>query len=690
MISMLNKTKMKILKKELISFIKNNPACYNRLFLKEEKVNKNKILKNLLTLLVDSSLVRVSENKIIPKVRINFIKDKILICTDLCSYNKENQVFPVHAEQLFLIDNLNISKNDTVLELGAGSGAISIFAALKGKKIIAAEISPRAINFAKFNCTLNNLENKIQVVKSNWFSKLRGMKFDVIFSNPPFEPTPKGIKHFYHSGAGEDGLDVIRSFLPMLKTYLKPGGKLQLVTYSIFDRTFALVELMKDIDCKKELIVLPQSIPLLEFMKKYPLTKKLKESYKQKKIYLVVMNLLVGEKKDQKIIKISKKDSKKYGDILFVSGMGGRGVTIPELDLLKKVQKKQEVIKSKSPKNTPLKKIPWSDTSPTLINGKPSKRVMVIIAAKGCAWAKRGSGPCTMCNFWFVCSKKASNSQIVELFKKEVNKYDFQKEGIEEIDIFNAGSFLNNAEISREAAKKIMKIISGIKPIKKVMIESRPEYINEKKIKELKKILGGKELEVGIGLESSDDFVREVLINKGFNLNSFKNAVKIIKESGATLFAYALVKPIFLTEKEAIEDAVNTIKYIFLVGRKFKVKTRVALEPVFIKPHTLVYELYNKKVYSHVWLWSIIEILKQTSKLGNIQVGLSLENMAWHEMPRNCRECSGNVTGAIKEFNKSQKVKVFNMLSCKCQKDWHKEIAKKSISLRERVEKDIK
>ena len=360
------------------------------------------------------------------------------------------------------------------------------------------------------------------------------------------------------------------------------------------------------------------------------------------------------------------------------------------MKLLEKIRKIQSGIKSKSPKNTPLKKIPWSDTAPVLINGKPSKRLMVVVVSKGCVWAKKACGPCTMCNFWFVCSEKASNKQIVELFKKEIEKYNFEKEEIEEIDVFNSGSFLNDAEIPEEVRREIIKIVSNIKSIKKVMVESRPEYVNERKLKELRKILGKKELEVAIGLESSDDFVRGVLINKGFDLESFEKAVKIIKKSGATLFAYALVKPPFLTEKESIKDTINTIKYVFSVGKKLNLKTKVALEPVFIKPHTLVHELYKKKMYSHVWLWSVIEILKQTSKLGNIQVGLSSECMEWNEMPKNCEKCTKKTINLLLEYNKNPDLSLFRNLNCECKKDWEKILNKKSIPLKKRVENYLK
>ncbi len=691
MISLINKDKIKKLKNKLINFIKDKPQTYKRLFLREEKVENKKIKKDFLAVLKDLNLIRIEKGFIIPNVRINLIKDKVLVCTDLCSYKKEDQVFPIHTEQVFLIDNLKIKKEDIVLDLGTGSGIIAIFIAMTAKRVYASEINLRAIEFSKFNAILNNVEEKIKFVKSDWFNEFKDMKFDLIVSNPPFEPVPKGLKHFYHSAAGEDGLDIIRKLLPQFKKYLNPEGRFQAVSYSISDKNLLLEKLIKKIKGEKEIIILPQFVPLQDFMEKYPLTKKQESFYENKKLYLVVMNIFPSNLSKLAIIKVSDKDAKKYGDIVFPLGLNERGPTIiSDLELLKKIQKIQADIKSKSPQNLPLKEVPWSGIAPTLIDGKPSKRLMIIVVARGCAWAKKGSGPCTMCNFWSVCSEKASNKQIIELFEKEINKYNFKKEEIEEIDIFNSGSFLNDTEIPEEVRVEIMKIISDIKSIKKVMIESRSEYINEQKLKELKKILGKKELEVAIGLESSDDFVRNILINKGSNLKSFEKAAKIIKKSRTTLFAYALVKPPFLTEKEALKDTINTIKYVFSIGKKLNLKTKVALEPVFIKPHTLVHELYKKEMYSHVWLWSMIVILKQTSKLGNIQVGLSSEGMEWNEMPRNCEKCTKKIINLLLEYNKNPDLSLFRNLNCECKEEWKKLFRGNPIPIKIKVENYLK
>ncbi len=111
--------------------------------------------------------------------------------------------------------------------------------------------------------------------------------------------------------------------------------------------------------------------------------------------------------------------------------------------------------------------------------------------------------------------------------------------------LYNMGSFLNDYEIPSKARKEILEIINKNKDIKKITLESRPEYVTKEHLEELKKLIPNKMIEIGMGLESSDDFVREVIINKGNILKDFKRTVKLIRVNKLNSLAYIQVKPPF-------------------------------------------------------------------------------------------------------------------------------------------------
>ncbi|KXB06491.1 hypothetical protein AKJ52_02190, partial [candidate division MSBL1 archaeon SCGC-AAA382C18] len=75
------------------------------------------------------------------------------------------------AEDSFLIaENLEIKENDKVLELGTGSGLLSILAANKGaSRIIATDISDKALKCARKNTEETGVEKKINFKKGNLF-----------------------------------------------------------------------------------------------------------------------------------------------------------------------------------------------------------------------------------------------------------------------------------------------------------------------------------------------------------------------------------------------------------------------------------------------------------------------------------------------------------------------------------------
>ena len=106
-------------------------------------------------------------------------------------------VFPPHLtfSTKFLLDfiqDINL-KNKTILELGCGSGIISLLAAKKGAIVTATDINKIALE----NLEKNSLKNqsKIEILYSDLFENLQNKSFNYIIINPPYYPKkPKNIK----------------------------------------------------------------------------------------------------------------------------------------------------------------------------------------------------------------------------------------------------------------------------------------------------------------------------------------------------------------------------------------------------------------------------------------------------------------------------------------------------------------
>ena len=76
-------------------------------------------------------------------------------------------------------------QGDFVLDLGTGTGIQGVFSAEKASKVIASDISPKAVECVKFNVKNLKLDDKIKVIESDLFSNIQD-KFDLIIFNPPF------------------------------------------------------------------------------------------------------------------------------------------------------------------------------------------------------------------------------------------------------------------------------------------------------------------------------------------------------------------------------------------------------------------------------------------------------------------------------------------------------------------------
>lgn len=123
-----------------------------------------------------------------------------------------------------------------VLDLCMGSGMLAIVAATRTRSgVVAIDVSRRAVLATRINAWLNGVT--VRVVRGDLFEPVRGMRFDVIVSNPPYVPTRgaqlprRGSGRAWEAGVrGRAFIDRICSEAP---AHLNPGGILLLVQSSV-------------------------------------------------------------------------------------------------------------------------------------------------------------------------------------------------------------------------------------------------------------------------------------------------------------------------------------------------------------------------------------------------------------------------------------------------------------------------
>lgn len=283
---------------------------------------------------------------------------------------------------------------------------------------------------------------------------------------------------------------------------------------------------------------------------------------------------------------------------------------------------------------------------------------VVILPTRGCSWG-RGSG-CTMCGYVYDSApSKIPKGELMQKFDEAMERLM----GVEYLKIFNSGSFFDPRELSQDTARDILSRING-RGIKRVQVESRPEFL-KKEVLEAAKEASAAELEIGLGVETTNDRIRRDCINKNASMEDFERAIALCDGMDIPVKAYLLIKPPFLTEGEAVQDAINSGVAVYEAGA-----SRISFNPTNVQRGTLVEYLWKRREYRPPWLWSVVEVLRGASERVDVPV-LSHPTAAGKARgAHNCGECDSEVYGRIIDFSITQDPKKLDGVSCSCSEAW--------------------
>src|SRR5216684_7698902 len=121
-----------------------------------------------------------------------------------------------------------------VLDIGTGSGAIALACAMAfpKAKVDAVDVSAAALQVARRNLRRLKLEKRVRVLQSNYFDAVKGRRYDIIVSNPPYvgraemRRLPREYEHEPRIGlaSGADGLDSVRAIFAGARRHLRSDG----------------------------------------------------------------------------------------------------------------------------------------------------------------------------------------------------------------------------------------------------------------------------------------------------------------------------------------------------------------------------------------------------------------------------------------------------------------------------------
>ena len=260
-----------------------------------------------------------------------------------------------------------------------------------------------------------------------------------------------------------------------------------------------------------------------------------------------------------------------------------------------------------------------------------------------------------MCGYNIESNCDIKPEDVTKQFVKaaqELGQVDFLK-------VYTSGSFLDESEIGKESKEIILKHCedAGIR----LLFESRPEYVNDETIGNVVSI--HEDIEVALGLESSNDNVLRYSINKGFTFEDYARAAESVHSHGADVRTYVLLKPPFLSEAEAIADSISTMR------AAARTSETISLNPVNVQKGTLVEKLWKGWAYRSPWLWSVLEVIKaiegSSAKILCDPTGGGRERGA-----HNCGKCDEVIIDSLKSYSLTQDAGRLGWPECSCSEIW--------------------
>ncbi len=330
------------------------------------------------------------------------------------------------------------------------------------------------------------------------------------------------------------------------------------------------------------------------------------------------------------------------------------------------------------------------------VNGRPAIKTLAWYPSLGCWWSR--SGGCTFCNFGSF-SDPGDPEQVVERFRAHLQELD---QGLQHLHIAPGGSFFSDRELDAESRRALVGTASMFPFLRTLGVETRPNELTLEKLIDVVEATPAtvRELYLGFGLESRSDMVRNVALNKGYRVEDVLRAREAVEEANRlqarvrVMFeTYVMVKPLFLSEGEAIDEAVRTVEWSYANGAETAVlflntvKT-ATLQELIAGREDLPWPIPFQTPYYRTGV-EILRRLPDEERVRTALLGIQ-SGMLADGMPRGCALCAPMFLGALMAHNFTRDAAVLAQAAtahCPCREAWLGEVERSpELSLAARIE----
>jgi hypothetical protein len=179
-------------------------------------------------LALSCGMLRAEEDRFIPEIMLFPMDGFLSICDHTAKIDASDPEFVLWPNPTSkLLSRFTMRRHSrATLDLGTGNAIQALAAASHSDQVVATDLNPRAVAYAKFSAQLNGIAN-VECLVGDGFAPIIGRRFDLIVSNPPFFIRPAGGYLFCDNSMDLDQL--CRRFVKQAPEHLHDGGYFQLL-----------------------------------------------------------------------------------------------------------------------------------------------------------------------------------------------------------------------------------------------------------------------------------------------------------------------------------------------------------------------------------------------------------------------------------------------------------------------------
>jgi radical SAM enzyme (TIGR01210 family) len=223
------------------------------------------------------------------------------------------------------------------------------------------------------------------------------------------------------------------------------------------------------------------------------------------------------------------------------------------------------------------------------------------------------------------------------------------------LTLFHNGNFFSDREVPPQRREAVYAWLRGT-PVTTLVVESLPQFVTDARLADARRMLrADQRIDVAIGLQSTDSFLRETVLASTCSEQGFMTAVAALAAHGYGRQVFLMHQMPFLTAQESSVALAQSVKVLM---DRYAIADPI-LCPLRIAPATVAHELHGQGRLPLPSLWHLVDVLVhlRTHVSGSrARVAASLLQPSTPQAPHTdaCPLCRDGLVDWIADFNRQQ------------------------------------